>query len=95
MQGYALWMPFLKSNEIKLLIFILLFSALPLQWADDNTALPRIQRLDNRDSAFLRYLSDVELSRQRISSPRGISSESLAESLKIYTYAPGVQDDFN
>jgi murein DD-endopeptidase MepM/ murein hydrolase activator NlpD len=60
---------------------------------DDYSALPRIQRLDNRDKDFVRYLSEVESNRRRLFNARGQNQNYLAEGLTIYVYTPGPQED--
>jgi len=60
--------------------------------AQDNPGLPEIQRLDNRDSAFVQYLSDVETARRKIYSSGSASREArdneLADSLTVFVYSP-------
>ena len=56
------------------------------------SALPLITRLDNRDTMFRQYISDVETARQRLFSRRG-SAADFASYLTIYTYTPLPGDD--
>ena len=60
--------------------------------ADSFSALPLISRLDNRDTIFRQYISDVETARQRLFSQRGGSSADFASYLTIYSYAPQTGD---
>jgi murein DD-endopeptidase MepM/ murein hydrolase activator NlpD len=53
-------------------------------------ALPRIFRLDNRDLVFIQYQEDVENSRRSLFR-RGEGNA--AETLTIYRYAPGPEED--
>jgi hypothetical protein len=77
-----------------------LFALFPLSGAESGyPSLPRIQSLDNRDTAFVQYLGDVEnsrrlifLARERRSSP-GYAPARIAESLTVYTYVPGEGED--
>ena len=55
--------------------------------ADSLSALPLISRLDNRDTIFRQYISDVETARQRLFSRRG-SAADFASYLTIYSYTP-------
>ena len=72
--------------------FFLLLTAPFLPGQENEFSLPLIQRLDNRDPAFVQYITDVESNRRRIFNPR-IAPESLADTLTIYMYAPGPQED--
>jgi murein DD-endopeptidase MepM/ murein hydrolase activator NlpD len=65
----------------------------------DYLFLPRIESLNNRDTAFIQYLGDVEnsrrlifLARERKSSP-DYAPAKIAESLTVYTYIPGEGED--
>jgi murein DD-endopeptidase MepM/ murein hydrolase activator NlpD len=62
-------------------------------------SLPHIRSLDNRDTAFVQYLGDVEnsrrlifLARERKNSPEYAPAR-IAESLTVYTYIPGKGED--
>jgi murein DD-endopeptidase MepM/ murein hydrolase activator NlpD len=74
--------------------FYILFFALPLYGgAEENGLLfPRITMLDNRDVIFKQYLQDVETARQ-ISFFSRLSPEEIAQSLTVYTYVPGEEED--
>ena len=92
-----------KEGKGKALPFFcfLIFTISLLTGAEYDPSLPRIQRLDSRDTAFAQYLSDVESGRQQIfpvrNSNRRISDEdwarTLAEDLTIYVYKSGTGDD--
>ncbi|MDR2729603.1 MAG: M23 family metallopeptidase [Treponema sp.] len=53
---------------------------------------PSISRMDNRDSGFRQYISDVENARRRLRN-NTISVEEAAEHLTIYRYVPGDDED--
>ena len=84
-----------KNNACAALpFFYFLLSIAPLLGAlDDYEDLPRIQRLDTRDLAFVQFLKEVETSRRLLFSSRGATPGSFAEILRVYVYSPGPQED--
>ena len=60
-----------------------------------SSALPRIQRLDNRDTAFVQYIYDVESARRQIfvSAEKKTAPENLAQILTIYSYTAAADDN--
>jgi murein DD-endopeptidase MepM/ murein hydrolase activator NlpD len=96
--GFAQWKPLLKVNfqpgrALALPFFCLLLFALPLAEAQDlGFSLPRIQRLNVQDLTFAQYLADVELGRRRVFTRRS-EADNLAESLTVYLYITGPDDD--
>ena len=71
--------------------FLLITSS--LESLDDFTSLPRIQRLEGRDTDFARFIADVESNRRRIFNSRGVSPENLTGFLTVYIYVPNPQED--
>jgi murein DD-endopeptidase MepM/ murein hydrolase activator NlpD len=95
--------PFFFNRQGLALAFFLSSLFLPaLAKAEDvsgNSALPRITRLDGRDTAFVQYQGDVENSRRELFS-RGRTgqaeerrAEALAGALTIYRYVPQEGED--
>ena len=83
-------------NYSRLLFFCFLFFSLFFIAAQEQGAsLPRIHRLDQRDTVFLQYISDVQTARQQLSirENRRTSPYNAAEDLTVYLYVTSPQDD--
>ena len=68
--------------------FFLLWFQPELSGQETFSALPRILRLDNRDTAFAQYITDVENARKQLYLAGGgkNSVKNIAENLTVYTY---------
>ena len=96
----ALWKQYLKHNRKSFtakgrgkalpFFYLLIFTASFLNAQAGEQSLPRIQRLNTRDTVFAQFLSDVEISRRQIflTSGNRNSLSAIAESLTVYLYTP-------
>jgi murein DD-endopeptidase MepM/ murein hydrolase activator NlpD len=90
-----------KRGKGKTLAFFLVLAALLLPAADPGEGrvfppgYPVISRMDPGDIGFRQYLQDVEASRQRLFNRErsGEKPEDIAESLTVYQYSPGGDED--
>jgi murein DD-endopeptidase MepM/ murein hydrolase activator NlpD len=75
-------------------LFLFLFLPSLLRGAEES-GYPRILRLVPQDVAFRQYLADVQAARGRLFNLElsGESPAGLAESLTVYAYVPGAEDD--
>ncbi|MDR1108603.1 MAG: M23 family metallopeptidase [Spirochaetaceae bacterium] len=64
----------------------------PIDTPVPRGTLPLISRLDNRDLGFIQYQEDVERARRNLFG-RGGGEGNAAETLTIYRYIPGPQED--
>jgi hypothetical protein len=83
-----LWLIFFSS-------LLLFYPAVPRLAAQEGPGFPVISRLDATDTAFRQYAADVEAARLRVHNRErnNETAASLAESLTVYSYRPGPQDD--
>jgi murein DD-endopeptidase MepM/ murein hydrolase activator NlpD len=93
----------LRRQGLSLAFFLyLLLLLFPLSGEElpglSSTSLPLITRLDNRDTGFVQYQGDVEISRRRIFSGNRTGqaeawAQALAADLTIYRYLPREGED--
>jgi len=85
----------LNKITIICLLGAVLFFCLPVSHAQntENFPFPVITRLNNSDTGFKQFISDVENNHKRIAAARGKLLE-VAEYLTIYQYTPRNEDDF-
>jgi len=76
----------IKPGILPCLFFV--FMTVHTAAQENNLNLPVIQRLDNRDTAFIQYISDVETARRQIylSGAAGNALKNIAETLTVYSY---------
>jgi murein DD-endopeptidase MepM/ murein hydrolase activator NlpD len=85
----------LRRQGVSLAFFLSLFLPLFPLGAEELPALPLITRLDNRDTGFVQYQGDVEVSRRQVLNRGRMTdgAEALAAGLTIYRYVPGEGED--
>ncbi|MCL2879705.1 MAG: M23 family metallopeptidase [Treponema sp.] len=81
--------------ELKALSFLFLLLQLLPNLAGQESGLPRIQKLNNQDTAFVQYISDVESARRLLyTSGSGADTfKNISEILTIYSYTVGSDEN--
>lgn len=81
--------------ELKALSFLFLLLQLLPNLAGQESGLPRIQKLNNQDTAFVQYISDVESARRLLyTSGSGADTfKIISEILTIYSYTVGSDEN--
>ena len=76
------------TKRTVLTLFLFTFCAFIPHYAEGQSSLPSITRLDTRDESFRQFISDVEAARRLMFSNRQDRFEDLISSLTIYSYTP-------
>jgi murein DD-endopeptidase MepM/ murein hydrolase activator NlpD len=80
-----------EGKGLSLAFFLIFFPVFYPAAGELSELFPLIRHLDSRDTGFRQYISDVEHNRRQLY--RNRDSSSFAESLTIYQYRPGAEED--